>query len=207
MQKFKIKSNCYLNRDIQAYYNTDYVGFREPGNPDYINTLKNILNDCAQNKLKSAVQELTNVLLSDMKALSASSHSNSLIVCVVPRAKAESNYHADQLLFKSTVQKVVNRLDSLVDGTSYICRHTDTKTTHINKPLRGFCNEGRKPYPGITADTCTIISDRLNSADILLIDDIYTKTVNIDEDAIQALLDIGARSVVFYSVGLTKRDR
>ena len=39
--------------------------------------------------------------------------------------------------------------------------------------------------------------------DILLIDDIYTKTVNIDEDAIQALLDNGARSVFFYAIGKT----
>jgi predicted amidophosphoribosyltransferase len=39
--------------------------------------------------------------------------------------------------------------------------------------------------------------------DILLIDDIYTKTVNIDEDAIQALLSKGAKSVSFYAIGFT----
>lgn len=38
---------------------------------------------------------------------------------------------------------------------------------------------------------------------ILLIDDIYTKTVNIDEDAIQALLNKGARQVFFYAIGYT----
>jgi len=37
----------------------------------------------------------------------------------------------------------------------------------------------------------------------LLIDDLYTRTVNIDEDAIQALLDKGAHSVAFYAVGRT----
>jgi len=35
-----------------------------------------------------------------------------------------------------------------------------------------------------------------------LVDDLYTKGVNIDEDAIQALLDKGAKNVVFYSVGV-----
>ena len=39
--------------------------------------------------------------------------------------------------------------------------------------------------------------------DILLIDDVYTKSINIDEDAIQVLLDKGARSVLFYCIGKT----
>ena len=47
------------------------------------------------------------------------------------------------------------------------------------------------------------ISDLVRGKDIVLIDDLYTKTVNIDEDAIQALHDNGARSVIFYSVGKT----
>jgi len=37
----------------------------------------------------------------------------------------------------------------------------------------------------------------------LLIDDIYTKSINIDEDAIQALIDKGAKSIVFYAIGKT----
>lgn len=39
-----------------------------------------------------------------------------------------------------------------------------------------------------------------------MIDDIYTETVNIDEDAIQALLDNGAQAVVFYAVAKTKKS-
>ena len=39
----------------------------------------------------------------------------------------------------------------------------------------------------------------------ILIDDLYTASVNIDEDAIQALFDNGARSVIFYSLGKTIR--
>ena len=58
------------------------------------------------------------------------------------------------------------------------------------------------PYPGITKTTCTI-SDEIKGKDILLIDDVYTKDVGIDEDAIQALFDHGAKSVIFYSVGKT----
>jgi hypothetical protein len=39
----------------------------------------------------------------------------------------------------------------------------------------------------------------------LLIDDLYTKSVNIDEDWIQALYEKGAKNVIFYSVGKTKK--
>jgi len=62
-----------------------------------------------------------------------------------------------------------------------------------------FKDNGDLPYPGITKKTCSI-SNEIKGKDILLIDDIYTKTVNVDEDAIQALLDNGAKSVYFYAV-------
>ena len=121
-----------------------------------------------------------------------------LTVCVVPRAKA--NYGQKQLQFKETIGIISSKLDGFLDGTNYIIRHTDTKTTHRGE----HGGNGKMPYPNITKDTCTI-SDAVRDKDILLIDDLYTKTRNIDEDAIQALLDKGARSVVFYSVGKTVR--
>ncbi|WP_211296601.1 hypothetical protein [Neisseria iguanae] len=36
------------------------------------------------------------------------------------------------------------------------------------------------------------------------IDDIYTKTINVDEDCIQALLDCGAEKVILYTIARTK---
>ena len=68
--------------------------------------------------------------------------------------------------------------------------------------MDGFVNDGSEPYPGISSDTCTF-SRNINSSDILLIDDIYTRTVNIDEDMIQSLFDCGANSVSFYAIGNT----
>jgi predicted amidophosphoribosyltransferase len=38
---------------------------------------------------------------------------------------------------------------------------------------------------------------------IILVDDIYTPGVNIDEDAIQALYNCGAAHVTFYAVAKT----
>lgn len=88
----------------------------------------------------------------------------------------------------------------IIDGTGYIQRHTNTKTTHLRKPIANYDNDGPLPYPGITEQTCTISLD-VKFKHILLIDDIYTHGVNIDEDAINALLKFGARSVTFYAVG------
>ena len=68
--------------------------------------------------------------------------------------------------------------------------------------MEGFINDGDVPYPGIALDSC-VFSDQIKGRDILLIDDIYTKTVNIDEDMVQALFEQGARLVIFYAIGYT----
>jgi len=200
MHRFTIQSNRYLSQDIQAFYHTDYVGYRKPGNPDYINTLKNTYNSHSESKLKSAVQELKSVLLEDLPQILLILQLKSLTVCVVPRAK--TNYQPKQLLFKSTIRNVVNQLNSFSDGTDDIVRHTNTKTTHLRANIPNYNNDGATPYPGITIETCNILSN-ISDKNILLIDDVYTRTVNIDEDAIQALLDKGAHSVAFYAVGRT----
>ena len=121
---------------------------------------------------------------------------NNLIVCAIPRAKV--NYNPDQLYLKKTISKVVNQLLGFIDGTNYIVRVIDTKTTH--RARWGHGGNGDMPYPKITVNTCEI-SNNVKDKDILLIDDLYTNSVNIDEDAIQALYDKGAKSVVFYSIG------
>ena len=61
------------------------------------------------------------------------------------------------------------------------------------------------PYPGITNDTCIIENDLIQGGTIILVDDIYTENVNIDEDCVQALYDAGAEKVVFYAVAKTRR--
>lgn len=204
MKRFVIKENKFLMRDIQAFYHADYVGYGGQGNPDYI-TLKNTFNRCTESRLKGATQELSSVLHEDLPKILQILRLNSLTVCVVPRAKR--NYQLNQLLFKSTVRLVINELSGFSDGTDFIIRHADTKTTHLQKAIEkgkihDYDNNGDMPYPGITIATCNISID-VRSKDILLIDDLYTRTINIDEDAIQALLGNGANSVIFYAVGKT----
>lgn len=196
-----IADERYLNKTTIGYYSLDYVGYQHWNNPDFINHLKNQFNNTPLEKLQNALKELTKTLIRDISYIYSLTKVQHLTVIGIPRAKAENTYTPNQLLFKQGIRNAINELIqkglNLEDGTNYILRHTDTKTTHLART--GIQNDGNLPYPGITKDTCNI-DQRVSGKDILLIDDIYTKTINIDEDAIQALYDNGAKSVVFYSV-------
>lgn len=204
MQRFVIQANEFLRQDIQAFYHTDYVGYRSPGNPDYINIIKNTYNSFSKSVLVGMAHELSSVLLEDLPQILPTLRLNTITVCVVPRAK--TSYQPNQLLFKATVRKVVDQFNDLNDGADFITRHTNTRTTHLPPNTPNYNNDGDAPYPGITRATCNI-SVNVRGKNIILIDDLYTRTVNIDEDAAQALIDNGANSVVFYSVGKTVRNR
>ena len=199
----ELKPIPFLNQSIRGFYHSDYSGgggqWRTPGTiENIICTLKNDITPYSTSVLQNVSQQLARILLEDLPQISAQIEKDNLTVCVIPRAKA--NYNADQLLFIKTVSDVINKLSNFHNGTDYIARHTDTQTTH--RARSGHGGSGSMPYPGITKETCTI-SDKVIGKDILLIDDLYTKTVNIDEDAIQALLDKGVKSVIFYAVGKT----
>jgi len=201
MQNFIIEPNEYLGQKIQAFYHADYTGYGTQGNPNYINDLKNTFNNYSKEKLDNAIEQLHSVLKKDL-----SEFDRSLTICIVPRSKAENTYRHNQLLFKKVVQHLINDL-GFQNGSDYIIRNTNTKTTHLQRAIEedrifNYDNSGDLPYPGITRKTC-VISNEVKGKDILLIDDLYTKNINIDEDAIQALFDKGANSVVFYAVGKT----
>jgi len=212
MKSFTISKNeKYLNQDIQAYYNADYTTMGKEGNPDYLNDLKNTYGkpesrdnkewaEKEQLKLDNAVIKLTKVLKKDLPKILKQTKKDSLSVCLVPRSKSESTYKDNQKLFKSTVKSVIKDLDKFNDTSNYIVRTTNTKTTHLGDNTPNYNNDGKMPYIGITKKTC-ILDENIKDKDILLIDDVYTKGVNIDEDAIQALIDKGAKSVTFYAVG------
>ena len=199
MYEFTISSNStYLNQNIQGYFHTSYTGYKKAGNPDFLNDLKNTFNNYPKGKLQNAIGQLSGILKEDL-----SEFDKSLTICIVPRSKAENTYSHNQLLFKKVVQVLIEHL-GFNDGSNFIIRNKDTKTTHLSHSAKGaqYAGEGELPYPGITKDTCSI-SNKVHGENILLIDDIYTTGVNVVEDAIQALLDNGAQSVIFYAVGKT----
>lgn len=200
MNTFTIESNCYLENDINGFYHTDYVGMNKPGNPDYLNELKNDRHDFCKKTIKHAAQDLKKILTTQLNKALEEFQLDTAAICVMPRAKTSSSYSKSQLYFSKTVSKVVNNIANLEDGTDWIIRHKNTRTTHLYHPGR----EGKAPYIGITGDTCKI-SAKVEGKDIILVDDVYTKYVNVNEDALQALLDAGANSVQLFVVAKTKK--
>ncbi len=204
MEYFSIQPNNCLSKTIQACYNSIYIGglgrhYIQGTIENYICVLKNDFGNRFDNDMKQEAGALYTIIFEYLQNIKANSGTN-LTVCVVPRAKVYEN--KKQLLFKETVRLVVQNL-GMNDGTDYLRRISDTQTTHNASSVSG--GNGICPYKGITNDTCDI-SDEVAGKDILLIDDVYTPGANIDEDAIQALLDNGAKSVIFYAVGRSLRD-
>lgn len=197
------KALC-LQHDVVAFYNFDYHGGgnwkREGTNENMICTLKNDRTPYSQHMLEAAVNRLEGILLADLPKILSENAFRRMRVCVVPRAKREEHYMENQRLFRNTIQQALRRLSYFEDGSHDIIRHTDTRTTHSDRSGNG--GNGDKPYCGITMATCHI-SNNVRGKDILLIDDLYTKTIGIDEDAIQALYDSGAKCVFFYAIGKT----
>ena len=181
-----------------------YARMGNPGNPDYLNALKNTYNNFPQHELQSAARELLIALEEDLPQIYQALGFDVVTVCVVPRAKAENAYRMNQKLFRKTVQDAIVQRHGFADGTSYLLRHTNTYTTHLGERAPNYNNDGPEPYRGITAETCEI-SPNVRGKNILLIDDIYTPGVNIDEDAINALIEVGAHTVTFYAVGKVNR--
>lgn len=190
---FQIQGNFCLNRTIDAYFHEHYSKYGKKGNPDYICTLKNDFNN-SEYIFKDCQEKLSEILLKDFYLLHKSLNFD--MVCMVPRAKKEDFYTNNQQIIRKIVGDTAKKL-SICDGTMCILRNINTRTTH-----RSDDTDGEEPYKGITKDTC-FISDEVKDKSILLVDDIYTETVNIDEDAIQALLDKGAKKVTFYAIAKT----
>ena len=193
----------FIKSNATAFYHADYMSGGAWEIPNTIEnmiwTLKNDV-DAFPARLPNVQQKLSTILNNDLPQILKIIGKFKLTICVIPRSKAETYYRKDQMLFRETISNIADKLPNFENGTKYILRHTNTRTTHLDRNGKG--GDGNLPFPGITKETCTI-SNQVSNKDILLIDDLYTKSVNIDEDAIQALLDNGANSVIFYSVGKT----
>ena len=193
-----LKANIGSNH-VNAYFHAEYYGMSSPNNTiKFVNYLKNDLGTFSL-RVPESERTLANVLAQDFSRL-VQWH-GPMTVVGIPRSKRESCYPANKMGLKRGIRAAVRAVPMLNDGLDYIVRHTDTCTSHMAGTCYGG-GTGRLPYPGITRDTCTL-SPEIAGKDILLVDDIYTPRCGIDEDAIQALFEMGARSVVFYAVGYT----
>ena len=195
----------FKNRDgvsVRGYFHDWYYTRRDPRNT--MQYLTNIKNDIppyhSAEVLCQSEAQLAQVLRCDLNKIVI--RHGVMTVCGVPRSKRESSYPYSQMGLKRTIRMVVNEIQGLEDGMDFIVRHTDTVCTHRDRA--GYGGAGERPRPGLLKDTCKLSSE-IKGRDILLVDDIYTPGCGIDEDAIQALYDAGARSVIFYAVGYTAK--
>lgn len=200
MTEFTIYKNEYLNQNVTGYFHTYYTGYGNPNNPNYLNTLKNTFNNTHKEILRRAACNVVNILIKDIPQVIQCQNMNAPVCVCVPRSRA--NMAESQMHFQISVSVACDYLNSIENGTSTIVRKIDTATTHLARSSAK--NDGPMPYPGITNDTCYIDKSKIYGREVLLIDDIYTRYCNIDEDCIQALLSYGAKRVVFYSVAYTK---
>jgi predicted amidophosphoribosyltransferase len=197
MMKYSVNRNGFLASDVNAFFHCDYIKYRAANNPDFIVELKNNFNNNSEFTLEQAQRKLASLLQSDLPKVAKVMGWIKPTVCVMPRSKVHAHYGQNQLGFVKTVAAALAEMSNFVDGSDYIVRKINTRTTHLSTS-----NGGADPYVGITKDTC-VISDQVKGKQIILVDDIYTRSVNIDEDAIQALLDCGAASVCLYTVART----
>ena len=203
MEKFIIYQNKFLKKTLIGYFHQYYVGYNQPGNPDFLNILKDTYCREPKSILLDAAKKVKDILILDIGDIIKELSIDNILITCVPRAKALANYDKRQLLFKEAVKRAAREI-GVTDGTDYIKRVKNTKTTHLRSPKLKEINSGPEPYPGINLNTCDIAEELIENKCIILIDDIYTPNINIDEDCIQALLSLGAKEVIFYSVAFTK---
>lgn len=200
MKQFTIKANKYLDRNVQGYYNCDYIGYQKQGNPDFINRLKNMSKQYSETDLVEDFVTVCEMLTNDLKSIANKEDYTNIVVCTIPRSKTDKSYSQSQLMFKKAVSSVADSL-GFKNGTNAIKRIKNTKTTH-NWRLEN--NTGDDPFVGITKDTCEINRSTIKNANIILVDDIYTEGVYVAEDCIQTLFDFGAKNVILYVIAKTR---
>lgn len=197
------KINTASGHTVSGFFHGYYYRMKDPRNTmKYLTTLKNDIPPYeSEEVVHGSKLSLAKVLLEDFPTLV--SRFGTMTVCGVPRSKRESDYAYNQMGLKQTIRAVARMVNGLEDGMDFIIRHTDTVCTHRAKA--GYGGEGEFPRPGLIKDTCNLSSE-IKGRNILLVDDIYTPNVGIDEDAIEAMFEMGAKSVVFYAVGHTMKS-
>ncbi len=209
MNKYILECNDYLSRRLYGRYSFSYDNSALSSNltpstqqrvTQAILILKNRYNKTDLLKLKRAknyIKTIAKDAIQDIIRQQNLQTSDTVIVCV-PRSKA--NFTANQLLFRKGIWEAANEITGTENGVNFIERVTNTKTTHLRNTKNGdMSGDGADPYPGITRDTC-VMNGSVRGKIVILVDDIYTKNVNVDEDCCQFLLEQGARAVILYTI-------
>ena len=109
MEKFTIWKNEYLREKTNGYYNTFYIGYKQEGNPDFLNDLKNTFGNTYRHVLLKAKNEVCDRLLQDLPKV----------------VELENlNYDSD-VVNGNSVEELIALLDSFnlnYDKSDYFCK-------------------------------------------------------------------------------------
>lgn len=92
MKKFKVKQNSYLDRDVIGYYNCEYLGYQQKGNPDFINRLKNMTKTHGEMDLVQDFIEVAERAEKDLKDIIDNENLYNPVVCVLHHAQKLKRY-------------------------------------------------------------------------------------------------------------------
>lgn len=202
----------FLKRNSVCFYVLDYLRFDDPDNPQFILDLKNTFGNESPETLNAARETARDILVRWVPEVMRRMNMQACTMVCVPRAKAFDTYLDTQMYLLKAVSEAARVLagHGVTDGADAVRRVVSTRTTHLPERTERITavgdresNSGDMPYPGITRRTCEIDAGLICGREILLVDDIYTGGVYIDEDCIQALFDAGAARVILFTLSCT----
>ena len=207
-----LRPGDFLKRSSVCFYVLDYLRYDDPDNPQFILDLKNTFDNETVKTLEAAKKTARDIIVKWAPEVMRRMSMRTCTMVCIPRAKAFDTYRDTQMYLLKAVSEAAQALSGrgVADGTRAIRRVVSTKTTHLPDRTERVtasggreANTGDKPYPGITKKTCQIDAGLIRGREILLVDDIYTGGVYIDEDCIQALYDAGAAKLVLFTLSCT----
>lgn len=208
----KLRACEYLNRDANCFYVLDYLRYGNPDNPQFILDLKNTYNSVSLPVLQAAKQTARDIIVRWTPEIMRRMNLSACSMVCVPRSKAFDTYTPNQMFLLCAVHEAAQLLagHGVTNAAAAIRRTVSTRTTHLRADTERVMPGGRRerntgdaPYPGITWRTCLIDPAAVRGRTVLLVDDIYTGGVHIDEDCIQALYNAGAENVVLFALSCT----
>ena len=201
MKEFVLEKNAFLDRNIRGFYHAKWYGSKKSKSLRYLEIIKQSpSNRQKQWRIDNASEVLYETLMQDLQHISRRMSNQSLTVCVSPGTKKDSLYGEEPRIFQQIVSSCANKLLDFFDGSSFIQRNKSKFFIFMNTPVNHLINRVRGDYRGEALDNCEF-SEEIKGRDILLVNEVYYKIINHDEDMVQALFEKGARSVTFYAVG------
>lgn len=209
---FRINSNEYLDKQVNAYAHGLYIPYRSTYSGDLTDLILNLKGRATCN-IDAVKTEAANIIQKDLDIIITSLEKyqkHRPIVVAMARSKPDNFWPDYALQFRPAISRAlsnsrvgVEKSDGrwMLDGVQFLQRVKETQTTHLARSTK-VRNNGPAPYRGITKDTCVLNGD-VHDKYIILVDDIYTTGVCVDEDCIQYLYDNGAQDVLLYVLGIT----